>query len=354
MKRLILASVLVFGCAGQQPVRPSIAALDRMMSSPAAREVARDAPDAFAEASTAVQHAREAATDAERDDLSAEARLVFERAEAVADAARARRRVEESERQRVEIDADVARAEQESHDIEAEVTRMIEARRATARARQAATAPNGVAAPERRNAAAELRQQAELFVAAAVMLGAEAPRVAEVRQRIEAAEHASNAPDASQTLSAAGAAYASAERLLQGARDAHPAEGGTDGAALQASLSEAGGLDPRRDARGVIAVLRGLFAGPRLAPTSRTRVETLARVLAAHRDARVRVEVYVGGPQRAPAETLATAQATALADALRHAGIAPERLQSQGLHAIETGGTRDDRVEVVLVLPSAP
>ncbi|MFO0646750.1 MAG: hypothetical protein U0326_10965 [Polyangiales bacterium] len=40
--------MLVFGCAGQQPVRPSIAALDRMMSSPAAREVARDAPDAFA------------------------------------------------------------------------------------------------------------------------------------------------------------------------------------------------------------------------------------------------------------------------------------------------------------------
>ncbi|MFO0646752.1 MAG: hypothetical protein U0326_10975 [Polyangiales bacterium] len=68
----------------------------------------------------------------------------------------------------------------------------------------------------------------------------------------------------------------------------------------------------------------------------------------------MRVEVYVGGPQRAPAETLATAQATALADALRHAGIATERLQSQGLHAIETGGTRDDRVEVVLVLPSAP
>lgn len=354
MKRSIFAAAVVLGCASQQPPRPSIAALDRMMSSPAAREVARDAPEAFTEAATAAQRARDAATDAERDDLSAEARLVFERAEAVADAARARRRVEDSERQRAEIDADVARAEQEGRDVEAEVARMIEARRATARARQAAASPGAVAAPERRSAAAELRQQAELFVAAAVMLGAEAPRVAEARQRIEAAERASNAPDASQTLSAAGTAYASAERLLQGARDAHPVEGGTDGAALQASLSEAGGLDPRRDARGVIAVLRGLFEGPRLGATSRTRVETLARVLNAHRDARVRVEVYVGGAQRAPAEALATAQAAALADALRRAGVATERLQSQGLHAIETGAARDDRVEVVLVLPSTP
>lgn len=354
MRYAALGVMLALGCASQQAPRPSWVALERMMSSPAAREVARDAPDAFAEAATAAQRARDAATEAERDDLAVEARLVFERAEAVADAARARRRVEVAERASAEVDADVARAEQERHAIEEEVTRMLEARRAGARARQAAATPSSVAAAERHTAAAELRQRASLFAAAAAMLGAEAPRVAEVRERIEAAERAASGAEASRDLAASGAAYAQAERLLQSARESHPAATGSDGAALQAAFSEAGGFDPRRDARGVIAVSRGLFEGPRMAPTARTRVETLARILNAHADARVRIEVFVGGPVRATAETLANAQAAALTDALRRAGVAAERMQSQGLHHAEPGGGRDDRVEVVLVLANSP
>lgn len=354
MSRSLLFALVLLGCASQQPPRPSRVALDQMMSSPAAREVARDAPDAFAEVASAAQRARDAADDLSRDDLAVEASLEFERAQAVADAARARRRVEAAERQRAEIDTEVARAEQEAHTLEAEVARALEARRANARARAAVTAPSAVSVADRRAAATDLRQQASLFAAAAVMLGAEAPRVAEVRARIEAAERLADALDASQALSSAGAAYAQAERLLQVARDAHPTQGGTDGAALQASLSEAGGFDPRRDARGVIAVLRGLFGGPRLSPTSRQRVQTLARVIRAHADVRVRVEVFVGGPQRAASEALATAQATALADALRREGVPADHLESQGLYRPSTTGTRDDRVEVVLVLPTAP
>jgi hypothetical protein len=150
-------------------------------------------------------------------------------------------------------------------------------------------------------------------------------------------------------VSAAGEVYLAAERLLEAARAGQPAA--IDASSLSGSLSGVGGLDPRRDPRGVIAVLRGLFAGPRLAPTSRQRVETLARVVRAQGEARVRVEVFVGGPARGPAEALATAQAQSLAGELRRLGVPSDRLQAQGLHRIEGGARRDDRVEVVLVLP---
>lgn len=355
MRRAIVAMVALLGCAGRQPVAPALGDLERMMSSPAAREVARDAPDAFAEASAAVARAREAReADGSVDALALDARLTFERAQSVAGLAAARRRIEAAERQRSEVEADIARTEQEAHETQAELARTLEAHRAAARAREAASAPTQVAPSERQAAAAELRQQASLFVAAAVMLGAEAPRVVEVRERIAAAERAAGGADANAAILAAGGAYAAAERLVQSARSGVGAESVADGATLEAALSDAGGFDPRRDARGVIAVLRGLFEGPRLGAASRQRVETLARVIRAQADARVRVEVFVGGAARGPAEALATAQAEALAAALRRDGVAQDRVQAQGLHRPTGSGVRDDRVEVVLVLPTNP
>jgi hypothetical protein len=355
MRRAIVLTVALIACAARQPVAPVVRDLDRMMSSPAAREVARDAPDAFAEASAAVGRARDAREgDGRVDALALTARLAFERAQSLAGLAAARRRIVAAERQRSEIDADVARIEQEAQEMQSGVARTRDARRAAARARQVASAPAQVAAPERQAAAAELRQQASLFVAAAVMLGADAPRVLEARQRIASAERAAGVPDATAALLAAGAAYATAEGLVQAARGVAGAEGATDGATLEAALSDAGGFDPRRDVRGVIAVMRGLFDGPRLGATSRQRVETLARVIRSHADARVRVEVFVGGAARGAAEALATAQAEALAAALRREGVATDRLQAQGLYRAASVGLRDDRVEVVLVVPTNP
>ena len=54
MRRAIVVMAALLGCAGRPLVAPAVSDLERMMSSPAAREVARDAPDAFAEASAAV------------------------------------------------------------------------------------------------------------------------------------------------------------------------------------------------------------------------------------------------------------------------------------------------------------
>jgi hypothetical protein len=343
MKRALpLLVALTLACAGQRPPPRAVADLDRMLASPAAREVAREAPDAYSAAVTAAERARAVQDDPARlAEAEQEARIVFEEAQCRARLAVARRRLTDAERAVAEVDTDVARMEQEARSLDAESAQAVEARQRAARAREAAAAPSRVVAAERSAAAADLRQQARLFLAAAVMLGVDEARVAAVRTRIEAAERG--------PLSAAGEAYLAAERLVEAARTGQRTS--IDPSSLSSSLSGAGGLDPRRDARGVIAVLRGLFVGPRLAPTARQRVETLARVVRAQGDARVRVEVFVGGPARGPAEALATAQAQSLAGELRRLGVPADRLQAQGLHRIEGGARRDDRVEVVLVLP---
>ncbi|MFO0605049.1 MAG: hypothetical protein U0324_17850 [Polyangiales bacterium] len=341
-----LALALTAACAGQRPTPRAVADLDRMLASPAAREVAREAPDAYSAAVTAAERARAAADDPARlAEAEQEARIVFEEAQCRARMAVARRRTEAAERAVAEVDADVARMDQETRALDAESAQAAEARQRAARAREAAAAPSRVAAAERAAAAADLRQQARLFVAAAVMLGADEARVTSVRARIDAAERA-----AAPALGPSGEAYVAAERLVEAARAARPAAPAT--APDEAALTGTDGLDARRDARGVIAVLRGLFAGPRLAPTARQRVETLARVVRAQGDARVRVEVFVGGPARAPAEALAGAQAQSLAGELRRLGVPADRLQAQGLHRVEGGSRRDDRVEVVLLLPN--
>ena len=188
---------------------------------------------------------------------------------------------------------------------------------------------------------ADLRQQALLFAAAAAMLGAEESRVAALRQRIAAAEGVT-------ALGPSGEAFHVAERLVIAARAARPASAPPSSGD---AWVDAEGLDARRDARGVIAVLRGIFVGPRLAPTARQRVETLARIVRAQGDSPVRIEVFVGGPARAPAEALANAQAQSLAAELRRLGVPAERLQTQGLHRAEGSARRDDRVEVAVLLP---
>jgi hypothetical protein len=75
-------------------------------------------------------------------------------------------------------------------------------------------------------------------------------------------------------------------------------------------------------------------------------------MIRAREGARVRVEVFVGGPVRAVAEALATHRAQGVRDALRREGVPDERLQAQGLYRMATGARTRDRVEVVLVLPS--
>ncbi len=343
------------GCASG-PQRPSsLEELSRMMNGPVAREVARDAPEAFAEVTRSARQAREL-QGSRADDAVAETQLLLEWAQAQSREVRARRRRDEAHQRLEAAEADTQRIETQTTALEAESTQR-EAARARA-ARVAVTRANPAAVPvvQRPAAAAELRQQAALLLAAAELLGADAAALRAARERLTASERvAPRGQGPTDALTAAAGAYTAAEQLLAAARASRPtAANAPDGGRVTEALSQAGGMDPRRDARGVIAVLRGLFVGGALAPTANTRVESLARVLRAHADTRIRVEVFVGGAVRAAAEATALGQAQALARGLAAAGVPAERMQSAGLYRAPGGSRDNDRAEVVLVLPTEP
>ncbi|MEZ4410073.1 MAG: hypothetical protein R3A52_26895 [Polyangiales bacterium] len=351
MRRWMLAALVCAGCASGAGSR-SENALRRMMEGPVARAAARDAPQAYAEAARAAERARGLSGQA-RADAVAEVALLLEWAQAEGRTAAARRRRDEAERAATAAESEADRVEAQS----TEVARMAEAQRAARaadqRAQRAVASPTSVNEAERAATAAEVRQSAVLLMAAARMLGADDAALATATRRMTESEREGLTP--TQQLTTAGAAYTAAEEALRTFRASRPTPANaTRGADLSTALSQAGGLDPHRDERGVVLVLRGLFTGATLSPASRARVETLSRVLRTHADARVRVEAFAGGPARAAAEARARAQADALATALAGAGVARERIQSAGVYRLPNGQRGDDRVEVVLVLPGEP
>lgn len=332
---------IAMGCASGGSTRPD--RVSRITASPAAQEVAREAPAAWAEVLRV--------TSGGGDDVEAETELAMTWALTQSRAAQARRRAEQAELRRTAAETDAAQMEQQAEAQRSTIERDEAARRSAERAVAAAAAPAGVPTAERAAVAADLRQQAGLMLAAARMLGATEASEAPVRARIDAAEVASHGTDSAALWTTAGRAYAAAEGLLQSTRAAATHDAPTLGAALHQELSTDGTLDPHRDERGVVAVLRGVFVGTQLSPASRQRVETLARVINHHADARVRVEVFVGGAIRTTAESTARAQALSLAQALERAGVGHERIASEGLFRVAGGARSDDRAEVVLILP---
>lgn len=351
MRRLWIAA-LVAGCAsGPQRSGTQDVAVAALRDAPATREVARAAPDAYAELAQALARAQ-AAPPSTRDDALEDARLTLAWAQDRLRVALARDRAVAASRRAEASDEETRRAEQQAAEINAALDRAEAERASRDRAEAAHARPASVGAAERGATAADLRQQAALHVAAARLLGADDPSCARVSALLDAAERAGRGADVSAALVAAGRAYVAAEALVTEARRdgrARRGDAGTDAAAVLGALSDAGGHDPHRDARGVIAVLRGLFAGSALSPTSRARVRTLANVIRGQEGARVRVEVFVGGPAAAAAR--AQSLANTLRDALIAQGVPAAQIEAQGLRAIPGAARGDDRVEVVLVTP---
>ncbi len=329
----------------------SRSALDRTLRTDAARDIARAAPGAYAELSRAVEAAQ-----ADRA-LTVDAQLVYAWALTEARVADARALQADAERRRTDAETDARRMDEDAARIDGEVRRLTAAENAAARAREAAVAPAAVPRAEREAAAEDMVQEGGLMVAAAGLLGAtpDARRAVESRLTAATALVSAHGGDVNAALLAAGGAYTAAEALLRTTRTTVPAPAHpTDGTTLQHELSGIPGVDPHRDERGVVAVLHGLFVGTSLAPTARSRVETLARVIEGHADARVSLEVWVGGALRTAAEARARTEAQGLSVALVHAGVPAERIHTVGLYRAPEGPRRDDRVEVVLVLPTEP
>jgi hypothetical protein len=123
-----------------------------------------------------------------------------------------------------------------------------------------------------------------------------------------------------------------------------------------------GGLSPTRDDRGVVVVLRDVFAGKELSRAGRDRVEALGRVAQSHSDFPLQVVVHAAGTQSGVARTDVVQdrqRGETVSKALVEAGAHPERV------VVEAAGTahplldpalmrdtsRNERIEIIFVDP---
>ena len=349
-RRLLGAGLLValLGCGGAA-VRPQDDAVARALGGPVARGLVTGAPEAWAEVLREADRAR-GLSGVARADAEVELALSLEWAQAVAERGASDRSLAAASTQRAALADEQARLDAEVTRLEEATRRSLAAQSQARQAQQAARTPSAVEAARRSAAADDLDLQTELLLAAAELFGARPEAINPLRARIVSGRSTGTA-----RLAASAAVYREAEGLLDATRASGAAvsTADVDALRLQASLSESEGVDAHRDARGVVAVLRGLFAGPRLSPTSRSRVELLGRVIRSHGTLPVRVECFVGGPAAATATATARVQAAALRTALVAAGVPVDRLQAAGFHRPPGGARTEDRVEVVLLSPRA-
>lgn len=342
---LLFAALLscVSACAGSAP--SPVTGPPSLLGGAVAREVQRDAPEAWASVLEAQARVR-ATPEPLRGLASDSVGLELEAAAAAARSARARRRIAQAERELGAVGAELGRVQSS----EEEARRALAAAAAGQRSRESVGAVAG--SPVRDALVQEQLQRASFFTEAAALLGAPVAQVEALRARLAEARGPrppARGPTAAQL-------YAQAEALLASAQGSTPRAQAPERGALVEALSRNGGLEPHAEERGVVMVLRGLFAGsgPRLQATSRGRLETVARILQNYGSLEVRVEALVGGASAPTAQRAATAQAEAVVAELVRAGVPAARLHPAGEHRAGGGRRGDDRVELVLLVPGAP
>ena len=349
--RLLLGFWLVsslLGCGGTV-VRPEADPVARALAGPVARGLVTGAPEAWAEVLREADRTRGLSGMA-RVDAEVELALSLEWAQAVAERGAADRTIAAASAQRGALSDEQTRLDAETVRVEQAARAALAAHAQAQRAQTAAAAPSAVESARRSATADEVDQQTELLLAAAELFGARPELINPLRARLLPTR---SVP--SDRLTDSAAVYREAEALFESTRASGDAVSTSDVDALrlQASLAETEGVDAHRDARGVVAVLRGLFAGTRLVPTSRSRVELLERVIRSHGTLPVRIECFVGGPVVGAAVVTARAQASALRAALVARGVPADRLQPAGFHRLPGSARTEDRVEVVLLSPRA-
>lgn len=341
MKRAlsVLSFVTLAHCAsgGATTRASSLDALHRMASGAVAREAQRDAPTAYAEFARAVGEA-EALTGDARAQKEREAELLLAVASAEGRAQRARQRATSADTRIEAARNEQSRIETRVTELEAESDTREQSLRAMQRSNALPDAPSGT-----ETVARELLQQARLVLASAALMGVADSDRAGVQASIDAANAATGAAQ----WAAAGRALREAEALVRNAR------AGREPSAAVLLESTGGGEDPvepRRDARGVVLSLRGLFdARGALAATSTGRLAVVVQALRSHPTMRARIEVYVGGADATRATRTAGERANAVKQALVSRGVEAQRIEGEGLARIAGGSRSEDVVEVVLL-----
>jgi flagellar motor protein MotB len=332
----LVLGALTLSCATAQLAMPRLAEVDRVRETPAAKEAADLAPQAYAHAEAERAEARKA----QKDGDQVAALLYADRAVAAYDHAF--------------ILARLARATKENDDAQAALATSAEATRQLATSRQEIdaegekletslavvreaqpTLPSGPVDEKREMArlvaVRSLLAEARLLCGAARLVtgdasGADAEKeVADLDAQLDAKPHP--AP-----IDAAARARARClDRLTTARRAGTP--GGASADALLAELSARGGLEPSRDERGVVIRLRDVFEGAAISKKSAPLVAELGRVAAAHPDVAVQVVVHdAAPPSKADAATDAS-RADAVVKALVAAGAAADHVKGEAVGA---------------------
>lgn len=357
---LVLSALLASACgAGGPRVSRELRSQLRSDEVEAARE---RAPDLIAQVESALDEAD--AAERAGDELAAadhatRARLYLEAARAEAarvddDTARAA-----LERTIGEVLEQARRDEAAREEISRELSRLAAVRTANEEARAALeAAAEDEARPGRRQrvsleetsdvrrAGAALRARARLAIGAARALGATDEALEEATDAVTASEEAEEPLAA---LRAADRAHRAALAALGDVRRTFDGPG-RDGPGVLAEAAQSEGFDVEALPEGVAVEASRLFGGrsTRLARSARTRIERLARLIAAHPHGPVQVQVQVtqagsGG------ERLAQRRAEAVRRALIAQGADESRLSAEGLPSSLRPDTPVARVRLLFV-----
>lgn len=335
----IVSGALLAGCAtGGGAVRAStVDSLHRLGTSALAREVQRDAPEAYAEFARVVTEAESLSGDA-RAMKEREAELLLAWAATQARGARARERTASADSRIEAASAERARIDTRVTELERESDGREQALRAMQRASALPDGPSGY-----ESVAREQLQQARLVLAASALMGATQEQRAGVQALIDEADHGTGTAQ----WAASGRALREAETLARSVR------AGREPSASVVIEGTSGGedpVDPRRDPRGVVLTLRALFdARGALAATANGRLAVVVQSLRSHANMRARVEVFLGGADAARAQRTAGERAQLVKQALVSRGIDASRIEVEGLARVAGGARSEDVVEVVLV-----
>jgi hypothetical protein len=358
-RALLVASVVGVACA--PPPRPGVLeAVERTRSTAAARETAALAPQAYLEADKTYRDAERAFDSGDRAGaqiLGEQALAAYARAQVLARLARAdsrlanasdRRTLAQKELEGVEAEQQHAAAEADDLEMRARVVRDA-----------LPLTPTEPASPDRERArlaaARAIALQARLLCVATQMLSSDTPGVIDAFKSLDALDAALDAKPARTPIDEAvrlrSTCLAELTKVRRPGTIASVEAGKPD--ALLEDLGKAG-LEPARDDRGVIVVLRSTFQENALTPEATQRVATLAQVARAHPDFPVLVVLH--GLHGATARD--TARNDTLVKALRDAGapkvegrVAGDALPVSPPHG--PGAARNERVEIVFVAPTS-
>ena len=359
----LLLALLLPAC-GTSPRPRIMREVDAVRAGAAAKEAEQYAPQAFAHALKLQEQAEKAHVDDDMGGaqiLSEHALAAFQHAFVLARLAKAQRRLaaaeselEDAQKQLHALDAEQQKVAAEADDLEMRAKVMRDA---------LPLAPNEPASPERekarRNAARSLAMQGQLLCAAARLLDPNATGVTEHTQSLGAldktlADRAVAVP-IDEAIRLRSACLRSLTLARRPTTREVPAAGLAD--ALLTRLSEAGGLYPFRDDRGVVVVLRDAVSGAgKVTAQGAEHLALLGRTAKAHPAFPVLVVVHSarGGPSRH-----AKARADAVERALKEAGAPTVEARTAGdsqpvVDRKRKGASeRNERIEIIFVAPSS-